>query len=447
MTGRLLPLIIAALLLGVLFGGAAHLLAPEPLQADISLYLKVLTDIFLRLIKMIIAPLVLTTLVVGIAHMGDSKTLGRIGLKTIAWFLTASLFSLALGLLMVNLMRPGEGFQLAQSVAASAPSAEGFTLSGFVTHLVPRSIFEAMANNEILQIVVFSVFAGVALGALGEKATRVTELLEQSAFVILRMTGYVMLLAPVAVFASVAGVIATHGLGVIATYGRFVGGFYFSLILLWLALALAARVIVGPRSRKLFAGIREPVMLAFSTASSEAAYPKLLEKLERFGVSNRVASFVLPLGYSFNLDGSMMYCTFATLFIAQAYGIEVPLAQQAAMLLVLMITSKGMAGVPRASLVVIAATLSFLGLPEEGLLLILAVDHFLDMGRSATNVVGNSVAAAVVAKWEGQLKDPALDPPAIESAFEPRVKSGGEAATPSPEDSAAAEGSLRPVTS
>lgn len=420
MAKRLFQFIVAALVLGVAFGTVVHAAVSAETAASVAGYLKIVTDIFLRLIKMIIAPLVLTTLVVGIANMGDSKTLGRIGLRTIVWFLAASLFSLSLGLVMVNILQPGAGFDLATPTNGAAPTAEAFTLASFITHLVPRSIFEAMAQNEILQIVVFSVFAGVALGALGEKAARVTELLEQGALVVLRMTGYVMLLAPFAVFAAVAGVIATRGLGVIVSYGAFVGGFYFSLVVLWAALALAGRLAIGRRAWRLMREIREPVTLAFSTASSEAAYPKLLEKLERFGVPNRIASFVLPLGYSFNLDGSMMYCTFATLFIAQAYGIELTAAQQISMLLLLMITSKGIAAVPRASLVVIAATLSFLGLPEEGLLLVLAVDHFLDMGRSGTNVVGNSIAAAAIAKWEGQLRDAPPPSAIVEQALEPR---------------------------
>ncbi len=421
MAKRLFQFIVVAMVLGIAAGAATHSYATPEQAATIAGYLKIVTDIFLRLIKMIIAPLVLTTLIVGIAHMGDSKTLGRVGFRTIAWFIGASLFSLALGLVMVNLLQPGAGFSLTTPAnGGAAPTAEAFTLSGFITHLVPRSIFEAMANNEILQIVIFSIFAGVAIGALGEKAAKVVALLEEGVLIILRMTGYVMLLAPFAVFAAIGGVIATRGLGVIITYGAFVGGFYLSLVILWVALALAGRLFIGKRAFPLIAAVREPTTLAFSTASSEAAYPKLLEKLERFGVSNRVASFVLPLGYSFNLDGSMMYCTFATLFIAQAYGIVIPPLQQVTMLLLLMITSKGMAGVPRASLVVIAATLSFVGLPEEGLLLILAVDHFLDMGRSATNVIGNSVATAVVAKWEGQLRDPAIVTPAVEAAFEPR---------------------------
>jgi Na+/H+-dicarboxylate symporter len=416
------------MILGVIVGWAVHASASPETATTIANYLRIVTDIFLRLIRMIVAPLVLTTLIVGIAHMGDSKTLGRVGARTLAWFIGASLFSLLLGLVMVNILRPGAGFDLDLPTGAdAAPTTEAFTLSGFVTHLVPRSIFEAMANNEILQIVIFSAFAGVAIGALGQRAARVLSLMEEGAFVILRMTGYVMLFAPFAVFAAIAGVVATRGLDVLVIYGAFVGSFYFSLALLWIALALAGRVVVSKRIGGLIAAIREPATLAFSTASSEAAYPKLLEKLERFGVSNRIASFVLPLGYSFNLDGSMMYCTFATLFIAQAYGVEIPIGQQILMLLLLMITSKGMAGVPRASLVVIAATLSFMKLPEEGLLLILAVDHFLDMGRSATNVVGNSIATAAVAKWEGQLRDPAVEPSAIEEELdEPKVRAPAE---------------------
>jgi Na+/H+-dicarboxylate symporter len=420
MPQHLFRYIVVALLLGILCGAAVHATAAPESAAAVAGYLKIVTDVFLRLIKMIIAPLVLTTLTVGIAHMGDSRSLGRAGARTLAWFIGASLASLALGLVMVNLLQPGAGFELTVPAGhAAATTREGFSLTTFVTHLVPRSLFEALATNEILQIVVFSVFAGIALGALGSKAERIMGFLEQGALLVLRMTGYVMVLAPFAVFAAVAGVIATNGLGIVVTYGAFVGGFYLSLLVLWALLTLAGRLVIGRRVWPLLAAIREPVTLAFSTASSEAAYPKLLEKLERFGVSNRIASFALPLGYSFNLDGSMMYCTFATLFIAQVYGIELAALQQVSMLLLLMVTSKGMAGVSRASLVVIAATLVFLGLPEEGLLLILAVDHFLDMGRSATNVIGNSIATAAIAKWEHQLRDPAVTPSTVERALEP----------------------------
>ncbi len=419
MAKRLFQIIIIAMLLGVAAGWVVHNRVGAEGAAEFAAAMKIVTDIFLRLIKMVIAPLVLTTLIVGIAHMRDPKALGRVGLRTMLWFIGASLFSLALGLVMVNLIQPGAGFDATLPAETSgAPSAENFTLANFITHLVPRSIIEAMATNEILQIVIFSVFAGVALAKLGEKAAKVVELTEQVAYLMLKITEYVMLLAPFAVFAALAGVVATRGLGVIITYGKFVGGFYLSLLILWAALAFAGRLVIGKRTGELIATIREPVAIAFSTASSEAAYPKLLEKLERFGVPNRIASFVLPLGYSFNLDGSMMYCAFATLFIAQAYGIELTAVQQVTMLLFLMITSKGMAAVPRASLVVIAATLTAFNLPAEGLLLLLAVDQFLDMGRSGTNIVGNSVATAAVAKWEGMLSENPLQPPLAERALD-----------------------------
>lgn len=419
MAKRLFQVILLAMVAGVIVGALIHRLVSAEEAATIAGYLKIVTDIFLRLIKMIIAPLVLTTLIVGIAHMRDSKALGRVGLRTMIWFITASLFSLGLGLLMVNLIQPGAGFDAGVSADAGAPpEVAKLSLADFITHLVPRSIIEAMATNEILQIVIFSVFAGVALAKLGDKTAKVVELTEEIAYVMLKITEYVMLLAPFAVFAALAGVVAVKGLAIILTYGKFVGGFYLSLFILWTALALAGRVVIGKRTGELIREIREPVIIAFSTASSEAAYPKLLEKLERFGVANRIASFVLPLGYSFNLDGSMMYCAFATMFIAQAYGIEMSAVQQVTMLLFLMITSKGMAAVPRASLVVIAATLTAFNLPAEGLVLILAVDQFLDMGRSGTNIVGNSIATAAVAKWEGLLRDPALTPPLAERGLE-----------------------------
>ena len=419
MAKRLFQVILLSMTLGVIAGALIHQNATAEGEAAIAGYLKIVTDIFLRLIKMIIAPLVLTTLIVGIAHMRDSKALGRVGLRTMLWFIGASLFSLLLGLVMVNIIQPGAGFDAgATAGAGAAPEVAKLSLADFITHLVPRSIIEAMATNEILQIVIFSVFAGVALAKLGEKTAKVVDLTEEIAYVMLKITEYVMLLAPFAVFAALAGVVATKGLGVVLTYGKFVGGFYLSLLILWAALALVGRIVIGKRTGDLIREIREPVIIAFSTASSEAAYPKLLEKLERFGVANRIASFVLPLGYSFNLDGSMMYMAFAVMFIAQAYGIEMSAVQQVTMLLFLMITSKGMAAVPRASLVVIAATLTAFNLPAEGLVLILAVDQFLDMGRSGTNIVGNSMATAAVAKWEGLLREPLLTPPLAERGLE-----------------------------
>jgi len=403
-------LIVSAMVLGVAVGWAVNQYASPAGAKVVAENLSIVTDVFLRLIKMIIAPLVFSTLVAGIAHMEDSASIGRVGVKALGWFVTASVVSLTIGLIMVHLLHPGSGLSLPMpdpGKAATAVDMSKFTLKSFIPHIVPASIIQAMADNEILQIVVFSVFVGSAVAALDDKAPAVLALVEQVASIMLKVTGYVMKTAPLAIFAALAATIATQGIGVLATYAKFVGGFYLSLGVLWALLIAVLVAIVGLRALKLVGLIREPALLAFSTASSEAAYPGTLQALEKWGVSKRVASFVLPLGYSFNLDGSMMYCTFATLFIAQIYGVSLSIGQQITMLLLLMVTSKGMAGVPRASLVVIAATLSYFRLPEAGLLLILAVDHLLDMGRSATNVVGNSVAAAVVAKWEKQIEVPA----------------------------------------
>lgn len=398
-----------SMVLGILVGFLVNQNITDPAQIkSVAGGFNVVTDIFLRLIKMIIAPLVFSTLVVGIAHMEDAAAIGRVGAKTMGWFITASVVSLSIGLVMVHLISPGVGLNipLPDVTATSTVDATTLSLKDFITHLVPKSIVEAMANNEILQIVVFSIFVGTAIASIDDKAPAVLQLAEQVSQVMLKITGYVMLFAPFAIFAALASTVATQGLMVLLSYAKFVGGFYLSLGVLWGLLLVAAVAVIGARGIGLFSAVREPVLLAFSTASSEAAYPRTLEQLQKFGVSRKIASFVLPLGYSFNLDGSMMYCTFATLFIAQAYGIELSIGQQIMMLLLLMITSKGIAGVPRASLVVIAATLGYFKIPEAGLLLILAVDHLLDMGRSATNVVGNSVASVVVAKWENQLETP-----------------------------------------
>jgi Na+/H+-dicarboxylate symporter len=389
--------------------------------AQIAGYVSILADVFLRLIKMLIGPLVFSTLVVGIAHMGDAASVGRVFAKALGWFITASLISLLLGMLLANLLQPGHNLGLPlPDIGASANLATAkFTLKDFVNHLVPKSFAEAMAQNEILQIVVFSMFFGVALAALGEKGKTLVAAIDELAHVMLAITGYVMKLAPVAVFAAMAATVAVNGLEILLRFAVFMADFYFGLILLWSLLVFAGFVVLGPRVLKLMKLIKEAFMLSFATASSEAAYPKILDALDRFGVKRKISSFVMPLGYSFNLDGSMMYCTFATLFIAQAYGIELSLGTQITMLLILMLTSKGMAGVPRASLVVIAATLNQFNIPEAGLLLILGVDVFLDMGRSATNAVGNSIAAAAVAKWEGELL-----PPAEADENERRIEAG-----------------------
>ena len=415
---RLTTWILVGLVLGIATGYVANTQLTDP--KGFADGMSLVTTLFLRLIKMIIAPLVFSTLVVGIAKMGDAAEVGRIGVKALGWFIIASLLSLTLGLILVNLFRPGDAMALSGTLpatgASSGISASGLTLKDFITHLVPTSIFDGMAKNEILQIVIFSIFFGTGAAAVGERAAPMIATIDGAAHVMLKVTGYVMNFAPFAVFAAVAGVVATSGVGVLGTYGKFMGEFYLGIALLWAILITIGVLFVGPRLFKLLGLLREPTILAFTCASSEAAYPKTLEGLERFGVKNRLAAFVLPIGYSFNLDGSMMYCTFASVFIAQAYGIELALSTQMTMMLVLMLTSKGMAGVPRASLVVIAATLNQFHIPEAGLLLLLGIDHFLDMGRSATNVIGNGIATAVVAKWEGDLADPAVTPKDVAAA-------------------------------
>ncbi|HUN91141.1 MAG TPA: dicarboxylate/amino acid:cation symporter [Burkholderiaceae bacterium] len=398
--------ILGAMVLGIVIGDMVYLNIPDKkAAAQVAGYVSIVSDVFLRLIKMLIAPLVFSTLVVGIAHMGDAASVGRVFFKALGWFVVASLVSLLLGLLLANVLQPGKdlGLPLPDIGATTNLATSKFTLKDFVSHLVPRSFAEAMTNNEILQIVVFSMFFGVALAALGDIGLPLVAAIDALAHVMLKITGYVMKLAPVAVMAAMAATVAVNGLEILVKFAVFMGDFYIGLVTLWCLLVLAGFVFLGPRVFRLLVEIKEAFMLSFATASSEAAYPKILDALDRFGVKRRISSFVMPIGYSFNLDGSMMYCTFASLFIAQAYNIPLSLGTQVTMLLILMLTSKGMAGVPRASLVVIAATLNQFNIPEAGLLLILGVDTFLDMGRSATNAVGNSIAAAVVAKWEGGL--------------------------------------------
>ncbi|MFO7275912.1 MAG: dicarboxylate/amino acid:cation symporter [Pseudomonadota bacterium] len=403
---RLTLLIVAGLVLGVGIGYAVHAQASAETATRFAEAAGLLPFAFLRLIRMVIAPLVFSTLVVGVAKMGDIAAVGRIGGKALGWFIFASLISLVLGLVLVQLFEPGRVLSLPipDGATSSGVAAKAMTLRNFIEHTLPTSAFDAMARNEILQIVVFSLFFGIAMAALGERSRMVLDALDVVSHIMLKVTGYVMIFAPLAVFGALASTVAKEGLGIIGVYGMFIGSFYVGLVLLWAILIVFGLVLVGPSVMRLVRRIREAVLLAFSTASSEAAYPRTLEELERFGCSNRVASFVLPVGYSFNLDGSMMYCTFAVMFIAQVYGIEVGIGQQLLMVLVLMLTSKGIAGVPRASLVVVAATLAQFNLPEAGMLLLLGIDHFLDMGRSATNVVGNSIATAIVSRWEGELR-------------------------------------------
>jgi Na+/H+-dicarboxylate symporter len=366
----------------------------------------ILSDIFLKLIKMIVAPLVFTSLVVGVAKVDNIKAVGRIGGKTLLWFLGATLVSLLLGMLLVNLFGPGKAVNLTAPYAdpGTILPATPFSLKDFVEHIFPESFIAAMAGNQILQIVVFSLFFGIGTAAIGEKGLIIIKVFEAITQVLLKITGYVMYLAPLAVFGAMAAIIAKQGLGILSTYTVFIGEFYFSLLILWFLIVAAGYFILNKRVFRLIGKIKDAILVAFGTSTSEAAYPKLFEELEQFGCSSKIVSFVLPLGYSFNLDGGMMYMTFASLFIAQAYGIHLSLAQQLTMLLILMLTSKGIAGVPRAALVVVALILPQFNIPEAGFALIIGIDPILDMGRSATNVVGNAVATAVVSKWENELK-------------------------------------------
>lgn len=397
--------LMAATLLGIVVGWLCNRSLPTESAAEVAASFSIVTDAFLRLIKMVIAPLVFASLVSAIARMGSAGEIGRVGVRAMLWFLGASCVSLIVGLVMAHWLQPGATLHLhmvapASPVVESSGNAEGFGAADFMTHLIPRSIVEAMANNEILQIVVFSIFIGTAAAALKDKVSRFVELVEELASIMFKVTDYVMKAAPLAIFAALAGSISVRGIGIVGTYARFVGGFYLSLGILWALLIAALVWIVGRRGLRLVYSIRHTVLLAFATSSSEAAYPRLLEQLVDFGIPRRIAGFVLPLGYSFNLDGAMMYCAFAILFIAQAYGIELTLAQQVALFGLLIVTTKGVAGVPRAAIAVIAVTLHYFKLPDSGIALVLAVDHILDMGRSATNIVGNSVAAAAVSRWE-----------------------------------------------
>lgn len=399
--------IFIGMLLGILAGYLYRTFNPNPVDYQaFADKIQILSDIFLRLIKMIIAPLVFSTLVYGVAKVGDFKSVGRIGLKTILYFQFATIIALALGLVLVNVFEPGKvmNLPLPAQDASSGVANKAPDLRSFITHVIPKSVVEAMANNEILPIVVFSLFFGVAAASMGQRASSVVNAMDAIGHVMFKVTNYVMLFAPFGVFGAIAAVVAKQGLGIIGGYLYLIACFYFGLLFFGLVIlgliCYALKIPFFPLLKQ----IKEPILLAFSTASSESAFPKTVEALEKYGCSNRIISFVLPLGYSFNLDGSIMYMTFATVFIAQSYGMDLTLTQEITMMLMLLVTSKGMAGVPRASLVVIAGMLSAFNIPEAGLLLLLGIDQLLDMGRSATNVVGNAVATAVVSKWEGELK-------------------------------------------
>ncbi len=406
MKNKLTYWILGGLILGIIVGTIVNKVFIND-REGIELFMKYTSlgsYIFLKLIKLIIGPLVLSTLVVGVANIGDAKTVGRMGVKTIGWFIFASLTSLTLGLILVNFLRPGDSFiNQVQGLPASGLKVEEFTLIHFIDQLFPENIIVSLSSHKtVLQIVVFSIFFGLALSAIKEKGEPLVKLMDSLAHAMLKLTNMIMWLAPLAVFSSISVVIADKGIGILKNYSKLIAMFYGGLGLLWIILIGLCYLMIRKKTWSLLSHIKEPLMLAFATASSESAYPKLLNQLDRFGIKEKISSFVLPLGYSFNLDGSMMYMTFGSLLIAQAYGIDLSLGQQITMLLILMITSKGIAGVPRASLVVIAATVAGFGIPEAGLALLLPIDQFLDMGRTATNVVGNAVATVAVSKMEGE---------------------------------------------
>jgi Na+/H+-dicarboxylate symporter len=397
--------ILIAMIIGAFIGIYVHNNYSVESAKEFSGYIKMLATVFIRLVQMIISPLVFTTLVVGIAKLGDIKAVGRIGGKALGWFFTASLISLLIGMFWVNLLHPGTGLQLtdidASTAAEVTDKTQSFSAQNFIEHIIPKSIVEAMATNEILQIVIFSIFFGLAAASIGDHAKPVVTALDKTSHIILKMVNYVMKFAPIGVFGAIAGVFAIRNLEeLLITYAKFFGSFLIGISSLWLVLLLVGYIFLKSHMTTLLKRIVSPLIIAFGTTSSEAVFPKLTEELERFGVKDKIVSFMLPLGYSFNLDGSMMYMTFASIFIAQAYGVHLDFGTQMTMLLVLMLTSKGIAGVPRASLVVVAATCGMFKIPIEGIALILPIDHFCDMFRSATNVLGNAIATSVVGKWE-----------------------------------------------
>lgn len=394
--------VLVAMALGIATGLVLHTaITDHATLTNVTGGLGLLATIFLRAIRMIIAPLVFSTLLTGVGRIRETATVGRIALQALAWFVLASVAAILVALAAAELLQPGTGMHLAEAAGAAAPPGAPLTLSGFIGHLVPTSIVQAMAENEILQIVIFALVAGVAVAQMGAKGEPILHLAEAVSQLMLKMTGYVMYLAPVAVFAAVAVALAEQGADIVLRYADYVGGFYVALAGMWIVLLAAGVAILGvPRLKEIMTAIRQPALIAFTTASSEAVYPSLLAQLEATRVPNRIAALVLPLGYSFNLVGSMCYCTWASLFLVQVYDVPLTGWMLAEMLFMLFILSKGIAGVPRAGILIVAAVLPYFHIPEAGIVLILGVDHFVDMGRTATNAVANGLAAASVAKWQ-----------------------------------------------
>ncbi|KAA1050283.1 dicarboxylate/amino acid:cation symporter [Pseudocitrobacter sp. 73] len=405
---KLTVFIVIFMLAGILTGAMIHSYASADSITAWSDNITLLTDIFLRLIKMVIAPLVFSTLTVGIMRLGETSTIGRVGGKAMVWFISSSVLSILVGLFIVTLEQPGSGMNLAipAGTVETGLATNGMSLKAFLAHTIPTSIAGAMADNEILQIVVFSMFFGIGGASLGQKFNApLVAALDVVSHIMLKVTGYVMYVAPLAIFAAISSVIAKEGLGILLNYASFIGGYYLAILLTCLVLIGVGYMVLKKEIFRLVNMLKDPVLVAFTTSSSEAAYPKTLEQLAKFGCSPNIVSFVLPIGYSFNLVGSMVYCSFASMFIAQAYNIQLSFSEITVLMLTLMLASKGIAGVPRSALVVLAATIPSFNIPVAGILLLMGIDHFLDMGRSAINVLGNGVAAAMLSQNEGMLSE------------------------------------------
>jgi proton glutamate symport protein len=388
--------IFIGLLLGIAVGAIIDAYRPEW-----AVYFRPFSQLFLRLIKMIIAPLIFATLVTGIAGAGHFTVVGRMGLRAIIYFEIVTTLALIIGLVAVNITKPGVGVNLPMG-QGSEITAKAQTWDQILLHVVPESVIDAMARGDVLQIVLFSLFFGIALGMIGEKGRPVVAWCEAVAETMFKFTNMVMHYAPIGVGAAIAYTVGHGGLGVLYNLAWLVATLYMALAVLILGVFLPIALMFKVPIRKFIRAVKEPAVIAFSTTSSEAALPRAMEVLERLGVPRRIVSFVLPLGYSFNLDGTTLYLSLAAVFVAQAAGVQLTVGQQITMLLTLMLTSKGVAGVPRAALVILAGTLASYGLPLEGVTLILGVDELMDMARTMTNVIGNCLATVVIAKWEGE---------------------------------------------
>jgi proton glutamate symport protein len=388
--------IFLGLVLGIIVGAIVDATHPE-----YAIYFRPFSQVFLRLIKMVIAPLIFATLVAGIAGAGHFKVVGRMGLRALIYFEVVTTLALVIGLVAVNLTKPGVGVNLPIG-QQSEITAKAQTWDQILLHVVPESVIDAMARGDVLQIVVFSMFFGIALGMIGEKGRPVLAWCESLAETMFKFTNIVMHYAPVGVGAAIAYTVGHGGLGVLYNLAWLVATLYCALAVLILGVFVPIALVFKVPLRKFIRAVKEPAVIAFSTTSSEAALPRAMEVMERLGVPRRIVSFVLPLGYSFNLDGTTLYLSLAAVFVAQAAGVHLSIGHQITMLVTLMLTSKGVAGVPRASLVILAGTLASYGLPLEGVTLILGVDELMDMARTMTNVIGNCLATVVIAKWEGE---------------------------------------------